>query len=50
MQRFFRQLDSDGFSGNKSFMYGRSTSNQRIEAWWGRLFKDMRDSGIYQDD
>ena len=24
----------DSMSGTKSFMYGRSTANQRIEAWW----------------
>ena len=43
-------------------MYGRSTSNQRIEAWWGllrkacadwwiNLFKDLnRETGLYVDD
>ena len=42
-------------------MYGRSTSNQRIEAWWGilrksctdwwiRYLKDLRDMGLYNDD
>lgn len=41
-------------------MYGKSTSNQRIEAWWSQLrksgadwwikyFKDLRDLGIYCD-
>ena len=41
-------------------MYGRSVSNQRIEAWWSffrktdsdwwiKLFKDIRDAGIYCD-
>ena len=41
-------------------MYGRSVSNQRIEAWWSflrktdsdwwiKLFKDIRDTGIYCD-
>ena len=41
-------------------MHGKSTSNQRIEAWWAilrrqctdwwiRLFKDFRDRGIYSD-
>lgn len=64
IQRFFRQLPSDGldeFSGEKSFLYGRSTANQRIEAWWGllrksctdwwiRFFKDLRDAGLYEDD
>ena len=45
----------------KSFIYGKSTSNQRIEAWWGRLrqgcadwwieyFKNLRDSGLYNDE
>jgi len=28
---------NDDFAGDKSFMYGKSTANQRIEAWWGRL-------------
>ena len=42
-------------------MYGKSTSNQRIEAWWGLLrkgctdwwirhLKDMRDSALYNDE
>lgn len=41
-------------------MYGKSVSNQRIEAWWGQLrrgcmdwwinyFKDLRDNGLYCD-
>ena len=41
-------------------MYGKSTSNQRIEAWWSQLrrcntdwwikyFKDLQDTGIYCD-
>lgn len=61
MQRFFRRSSSDDFGGEKSFMYGRSTANQRIEAWWGllrksctdwwiRYFKDLRDIGLYHDD
>ena len=61
IQRFFRRSMDDDFSGDKSFMFGKSTSNQRIEAWWGRLrqgcadrwiefFKDLRDSGLYCDD
>lgn len=60
-QRFFRRLARDDFGGEKSFMYGRSTSNQRIEAWWGILrkqcsdwwityFKDLRDAGLFCDD
>jgi len=36
LQPFFRYSDSDCMSGLKSFMYGKSVFNQRIEAWWGR--------------
>ena len=61
IQRFYRRFQVDEFSGEKSFMYGRSTSNQRIEAWWGilrksctdwwiRYFKDLRDMWLYNDD
>ena len=31
IQTFFRRNDQDEFSGNRSFQYGKSTSNQRIE-------------------
>ena len=61
IQRFFRRSADDAFAGEKSFMYGRSMSNQRIEAWWGllwkacadwwiNLFKDFRETGLYVDD
>jgi len=60
-QRFFRREAVDAFAGEKSFIYGRSFSNQRIEAWWGQLrrggmdwwitfFKDLRDNGLFCDD
>lgn len=60
MQRFFRRDGIDEFSQEKSFLYGRSVSNQRIEAWWSYLrktdtnwwmnyFKDLRDQGLYDD-
>ncbi len=60
IQRFFRASAEDSFAGDKSFMYGKSTSNQRIEAWWSQLrrsgadwwikyFKDLRDTGIYRE-
>jgi hypothetical protein len=60
MQHFFRRDGNDAFSQEKSFLYGRSVSNQRIEAWWSYLrktdtnwwmnyFKDLRDQGIYDD-
>lgn len=61
LQRFFRRDGNDTMAGNKSFLYGKSVSNQRIEAWWGilrrgcadwwiRFFKDMRDAGLYCED
>ena len=54
LQRFFHNQD-------QSFLYGKSSSNQRIEAWWGMLkrggmawwinfFKDLRDYGLYLED
>ena len=57
---FFRREALDAFAGEKSFMCGKSVSNQRIEAWWGQLrrgcmdwwinyFKDLRDNGLYCD-
>ena len=60
MQRFFRSSANDSYAGDRSFMYGKSTANQRIEAWWSQLrrgasdwwikyFKDLRDSGVYND-
>ena len=60
LQPFFRQNCNDDLAGVKSFMHGKSTSNQRIEAWWAILrrqctdwwiclFKDFRDRGIYND-
>ncbi|KAK3730126.1 hypothetical protein QZH41_004830 [Actinostola sp. cb2023] len=60
MQRFFRRDGQDEFAGEKGFLYGRSVSNQRIEAWWSYLrksetdwwrnyFKDLRDQGLYDD-
>lgn len=60
IQPFLRSSDNDEFAGVKSFVYGKSTANQRIEAfwavlrkgltdWWIKFFKDMRDSGLYCD-
>ena len=56
MQRYFHR---DG-NQNNCFLFGRSTANQRIEAWWSYLrkncvqwwmncFKDLRDRGIFDD-
>ena len=61
LQQFFRWHDDDHFSGSGSFIEGKSTGNQRIEAWWSKFrkggggwwinfFKDLRDCGLYHDD
>lgn len=58
IQRYFRYLQDDSFSGDNSFMYGKSTSNQRIESrwsqlrrscadWWIRYFKDLQYRGLF---
>ncbi|XP_062522376.1 uncharacterized protein LOC134197129 isoform X2 [Corticium candelabrum] len=60
IQPFLRHFDKDALAGEKSFWYGKSTSNQRIESWWGQLrknciqwwmnfFKDMRMSADFDD-
>ncbi|XP_066924268.1 uncharacterized protein [Clytia hemisphaerica] len=36
-QRFLRRADNDQSAGERSFKYGRSVTNQRIEAWWSML-------------
>ena len=54
IQRYFHNFE------NSLFLFGKSTSNQRIEAGcsffrrrflqiWMNLFKDMRDEGLYND-
>ena len=43
MQRYFRRNDTDAHGGERSFIYGKSTSNQRIESWWGFLRKQCVD-------
>ena len=39
-QRFLRRHGCDDFANERSFLYGRSTSNQRIESWWAFLRKE----------
>ncbi|XP_035990558.1 uncharacterized protein LOC118562959 [Fundulus heteroclitus] len=39
MQVFLRRNHTDSFAKDSSFIYGRSTANQRIESWWGILRK-----------
>lgn len=41
LQRFFRRNHDDSHAAFKSFLYGTSTSNQRIESWWS-IFRKSR--------
>jgi len=61
LQQFFRWHGDDEFKASGSFVEGKSSANQRIEAWWSKLreggggwwvnlFKDLRDSGEFRDD
>jgi len=43
MQRYLRRSDDDPLAGERSFIYGKSTANQRIESWWGILRKECVD-------
>lgn len=60
LQIYFRLRDTDERSAYRSFIMGKSTSNQRVESLWSilrrqcldfwiNLFKDMRDYGLYND-
>eukprot|EP00794_Sanderia_malayensis_P015232 gene15232-biopygen12685 len=60
IQRFLRRDDLDENASDKSFIYGKSVSNQRIEAWWSILrkgctgwwiehFKDIKENGLYSE-
>ncbi|KAJ8018224.1 hypothetical protein HOLleu_43906 [Holothuria leucospilota] len=46
MQFFLRRNGQDRHAANRSFVYGKSTSNQRIEFWWGILRKVCADFWI----
>ena len=41
IQRFFRRRFNDSSSKHSSFQFGKSTMNQRIEAWWS-IFRRSR--------
>ncbi|CAC5395408.1 unnamed protein product [Mytilus coruscus] len=43
MQKFLRRNHNDEFAGDKSYLSGKSTHNQRIEWFWGILRKQMSD-------
>ncbi|CAC5395296.1 unnamed protein product [Mytilus coruscus] len=40
-QKFLRRNHNDEFAGDKSYLSGKSTHNQRIEWFWGILRKQM---------
>lgn len=51
----------DAFAGKRSFIFGKSIANQRIEAWWSTLrkecsqylinvFTQLKDNGIFSAD
>ncbi|XP_052799117.1 uncharacterized protein LOC128230712 [Mya arenaria] len=59
-KQYFRHDATDPFAGARSVVVGKSTSNQRIERWWGTLrqngihwwinfFKDLRDTGTFNE-
>ncbi|XP_034018176.1 uncharacterized protein LOC117503115 [Thalassophryne amazonica] len=61
MQVFLRRNHDDSFAGDNSFVYGRSTGNQRIESLWGvlrkqsvqfwmNIFKTLQDDGQFSGD
>lgn len=60
LQVSLRMDHTDKLAGTKSFITGKSTSNQRIESYWSQLrklgidfwitlFKAMRDSNLFND-
>ena len=60
IQMSLRSRHDDEYSGEESFKVGRSTANQRIEAfwsqlikdrvgWWRNFFKDLSDQGHFDD-
>ncbi|XP_074110011.1 uncharacterized protein LOC141534518 [Cotesia typhae] len=60
LQQTLRFHHDDNLAGWKSFIKGKSTSNQRIESYWSQLrrhgldfwinlFKDLRERGLYND-
>ena len=43
LQCYFGRNFEDSFSGEKSFRYGTSTTNQRTEAWWNIFRRSLVD-------
>ena len=45
IQRYLRH-EGDSWSGEKSFLYGRSVVNQRIEAWLDNCEEELLIGGL----
>ena len=61
MQTLLRSSHQDDHSGDRSFIYAKSTTNQRIESWWAILrkqctqnwmnvFSGLKNSGHFSGD
>lgn len=61
IQQYLRQNDEDDRAGERSFITGASTANQRIESWWGLMRKEgvehwiqqlgeLKDEGLFTGD
>lgn len=61
IQTYLRRSDADSRSGEQSYIAGASTTNQRIESWWGmlrreemehwiQLLSEMKDEGLFVGD
>ncbi|XP_042069377.1 uncharacterized protein LOC121812132 [Haplochromis burtoni] len=46
LQRYLRRNDGDDRAGDRSYVTGASTANQRIESWWGVMRKEGVESWI----
>ncbi|KAF3854256.1 hypothetical protein F7725_022311, partial [Dissostichus mawsoni] len=61
IQQFLRRNDEDDRAGERSYITGVSTANQRIESWWGVMRKEgvqywiqqlgeLKDEGLFTGD
>lgn len=61
IQQYLRRNDEDDRAGERSYITGTSTANQRIESWWGQMRKEgiehwiqqlgqLKDEGLFSGD
>lgn len=61
LQKFFRRNHEDEHAKDRSFLYGKSTNNQRIESLWGMIrrqgiqfwmnfFQELNESGYHDGE